>query len=67
MEERPEYRVLLHFMQREGKERCGFKTEKVENRRDSALGEIVRVSSRQHSGTLRYQRRQGETYPRSTM
>lgn len=45
--------VLLTFMQREGQEHYGFKTEKVENRRDNALGEIFGVSSRQHDGTLK--------------
>lgn len=55
------YGVLLpSFMQREGRGCCGFKTEKVANRRNSALGEILRESSRHHGGTLRYQRRQRE-------
>lgn len=46
---------------------CGFKTEKVENRRDSALGEMLRVSNGQHYGIRKYQRRQGESHPGSTM
>lgn len=55
------YGVLLpSFMQREGRGCCGFKTEKVVNRRNSALGETLRESSRHHGGTLRYQRRQRE-------
>lgn len=44
--------VLLSFMQREG-EHYEFKAEKVENRRDNALGEIFGVSSRQHGGALK--------------
>lgn len=32
--------VLLSFMQREEEEHYGFKTEKVESRRNNALGEI---------------------------
>jgi hypothetical protein len=36
---------------------CGFKTEKVANRRDITLGEILRESSRHHCGTLWYRRR----------
>lgn len=57
------YSVLCN----EREECCGFMTEKVENRSDSALRVIFRVSSRQHGGTLRCQRRQGETRPGSTM
>lgn len=55
------------FMQREGKGCCGFKTEKVVNRRDHALGEILRESSRHLCGTRRYQRRQGESCPGRTV
>lgn len=52
---------IAAFMQREGKGCCGFKTEKVVNRRDHALGEILRESSRHLHGTHKYQRRQEES------
>lgn len=56
--------VLLSFMQREEEEHYGFKTEKVENRRDNALGEIFGMSSRQHGGALE---EAGRDHPGSPM
>lgn len=55
---------MLSFMQREEQDHFGFKTEKVESRRDNALGEIFGVSSRQHGEALK---EMGRDHPGSPM